>query len=190
MLSSIFVWLCVAWFKVRGWRIPKRFPVGLKQYVLAVAPHTSNIDFPVGVAARRLLGLNVKFVAKAELFKFPVRSILLNLGGYPVDRSKKSNFVDQVVELFQTKNDFAICVTPEGTRSRVETWKTGFYHMAVKAGVPIIMVGFDYPMRVVVVSDPFQPTGDMETDFARMDQFFEKIVPKHPENSKYHKVVA
>lgn len=185
MLSSIFVWLCVIWFKMRGWRIPKRFPVGLKQYVLAVAPHTSNIDFPIGVAARKLLGLNVQYVAKKELFKFPIAGVLKSLGGYPIDRSKKTNFVEQVVSLFQTEEDFAICVTPEGTRSRVETWKTGFYHMAMKAGVPIMMVGFDYPLRVVVVSDPFMPTGDMEADFAQMDRFFEKIVPKNPANSKY-----
>jgi len=187
-MSSIFVWLCVNWFKLKGWRIPRVVPVDLKQYVLVVAPHTSNVDFPIGIAARKIMNLNVKYVAKKELFKFPVRNTLLKLGGYPVDRSKKSSFVEKVAALFDKHVDFAVCITPEGTRSRVTTWKTGFYHIAVMAGVPIVLVGFDYDLRVVVVSEPLRPSGDIEADMNKMHAFFSRIVPKHKERSQYFDV--
>ncbi len=184
-MSSIFVWLCVRWFKFRGWRIPRIIPADLKQYVLVVAPHTSNLDFPVGIAARKIMNLNVRYVAKKELFKFPIGATLIKLGGYPVDRSRKTSFVEKVAGLFAQQDDFAVCLTPEGTRSRVTTWKTGFYHIAVMARVPIILVGFDYELRVVVISEPFWPGGDIEADMNKMHAFFSRIVPKHKERSQY-----
>jgi|SRR5690554_3394268 len=185
MISGLFNWLCVLWFRLSGWRIPKVIPQSIRQYVLVVAPHTSNIDFFVGIAARKIMGLNVKYIAKRELFVFPVKKLLLNLGRFPVDRSKRGSLVDQMVENFQKIDDFAITVTPEGTRSKVDTWKTGFYHIASKAKVPIIMVGFDYQKKWVVVSEPFYVTDDIENDINEMHKFFENIVPKHPENSLY-----
>jgi 1-acyl-sn-glycerol-3-phosphate acyltransferase len=175
----------VWWFKLNGWKIKGSIPESVKQYVLVVAPHTSNIDFFVGVAARKLLKINVKYLAKKELFKFPFKGMFLGLGGYPVDRSKKNSLVDQVVTFFEQDHDFALCVTPEGTRKRTEKWKTGFYIMAQKAQVPIVMVGFDYQNKEVVVSDFFKPSGDLETDINFMHKFFEKIVPKHPDKSMY-----
>ncbi|MFT5595962.1 MAG: 1-acyl-sn-glycerol-3-phosphate acyltransferase, partial [Flammeovirgaceae bacterium] len=97
MASTLFTQLCVLWFKLSGWGFKGEIPVNRKQYVLVVAPHTSNIDFFVGVAARRLLMIDVKYLAKKELFKFPFRGLFLGLGGYPVDRSKNTSLVDQVV---------------------------------------------------------------------------------------------
>lgn len=185
MFARIFEAWCVRWFKRNGWSIQNSIPESIKQYVLIVAPHTSNWDFPVGVAARKLLGLNVRYVAKKELFIWPLRSTLIRLGGYPVDRSKNNSFVDQVVGLFRNIEDFAICVTPEGTRSKVTKWKSGFYHMALLAEVPIIMVGFDYASRKVVLADPFWPTSDKEADFEIMHRFFAGMTPKIPENSQY-----
>ncbi len=185
MISRLFVWLCVRWFRLSGWRISKPIPKSLRQYVLVVAPHTSNIDFFVGIAARNVMGLNVKYIAKKELFVFPVKNLLLNLGGFPVDRSKKGSLVDQMADNFKNFADFAITVTPEGTRGKVETWKTGFYNIALKAKVPIIMCGFDYQKKWIVASEPFLPTGDIENDVLLMHKFFGKIIPKHPENSIY-----
>lgn len=185
MISQLFTWLCLRWFKISGWHVPKAFPDSLRQYVLVVAPHTSNIDFFVGIAARRILKINVKYIAKKELFVFPVKNLLLNLGGFPVDRSKKASLVDQMVENFRTIDDFAITVTPEGTRSRVGKWKTGFYHIALNANVPIVMVGFDYQKKWVVLSEPLQLSGDRDRDFSRMHLFFEKIVPRHPQQGFY-----
>ncbi len=183
MFSGIFEWLCIRWFKAKGWRISQNLPPELLQYVLIVAPHTSNWDFPIGVAARKLMGLEVKYVAKSELFRWPVKGTLLRLGGYPIDRSKSNSFVDNVVGLFQTIPNFAVCITPEGTRGKVNKWRTGFYHMAVQAHVPIIMVAFDYAERLVKVSDPFHPTGQQDEDFDIIYAFFRTVVAKYPELS-------
>ncbi len=186
MVSRVFVWLCVKWFELSGWKVPSAFP-DLRKYVLVVAPHTSNIDFPIGVAARKLLGINARYVAKKELFKFPVRNLMINLGGYPVDRSKSNSFVDGVVDLFNTINDFSICITPEGTRGKVDEWKTGFYHMALRANVPIIPVGFDYKLKAVRLGVPLYPSGDIQGDFGQLHNFFSTICAKYPENSMYGK---
>lgn len=185
MISALFTQLCVWWFKLTGWRIQGAIPFDRKQYVLVVAPHTSNVDFFVGVAARKLLKIDVKYLAKKELFKFPFRGLFLGLGGYPVDRSKKNSLVDQVVGFFNSPKDFALCVTPEGSRKKTDTWKTGFYVMAQRANVPIVMCGFDFDRKKVIISDFFNPSGDMEADLVYMHQFFEKITPKHPELSMY-----
>lgn len=93
--------------------------------------------------------------------------------------------MDYVVEQYKTVPNFAITVTPEGTRGRVDKWKTGFYHIATKAQVPILMVGFDYRRKWVVLAEPFQPSGDMDFDLAQMHKFFGKIYPRHPELSSY-----
>jgi len=185
MVSSLFTQLCVWWFKLSGWSIEGTIPREKKQYILVVAPHTSNVDFFVGVAARKLLRIDVKYLAKKELFKFPFRGLFLGLGGYPVDRSKKNSLVDQVVGFFDGPKDFALCVTPEGTRKKTETWKTGFYVMAQKAKVPIVMCGFDYSLKKVVLGEFFEPSGNMEEDLSDMHEFFNKITPKHAELSMY-----
>ncbi|HKK40307.1 MAG TPA: 1-acyl-sn-glycerol-3-phosphate acyltransferase [Cryomorphaceae bacterium] len=185
MISALFTQLCVWWFKLSGWKLKGEIPADTKQYILVVAPHTSNIDFFVGVAARKLLHINVKYLAKKELFKFPFRGLFLGLGGYPVDRSKKNSLVDQVVGFFHNPKDFALCVTPEGTRKKTKSWKTGFYVMAQKAQVPIVMCGFDYALKQVIISESFEPSGNMNEDLDHMHGFFEKITPKHPELSMY-----
>lgn len=185
MISALFTQLCVWWFKWSGWSFVGGIPEDMKQYVLVVAPHTSNTDFFVGVAARKLLKIDVKYLAKKELFKFPFRGLFLGLGGYPVDRTKNNSLVDQVVGFFEGPENFALCVTPEGTRKRTETWKTGFYVMAQKAQVPIVMCGFDFALKKVIISAFFEPSGDMEKDLTMMHSFFEKIMPKNPDLSMY-----
>jgi len=187
MISRLFVWLCARWFYWAGWQIPKAVPRTLRQYVLVVVPHTSNVDFFVGIAARKLMHLNCVFLAKKELFRFPVKRLLLNLGGYPVNRSKKTSMVDYMASIYAADPDFAICVAPEGTRSKVEDWKTGFYHIALAAKVPITMVGFDYERKWIVCAEPFIPSGDLESDLTLMHSFFDKIVPKVAKNSNYQR---
>lgn len=185
MISRLFTWLCVRWFRWTNWHIPKKFPDHLRNYVLVVAPHTSNVDFFVGVAARKILGLKVKYLAKKELFRFPVKNLLLNLGGFPVDRSKNTSLVEFVTRKFSEDPDFAMTVTPEGTRRKVREWKTGFYHMALAAEVPVIPVGFDYQKKWVVISEPFYLTGDKEKDIEAMQRFCKTIIPRHPRKSAY-----
>jgi 1-acyl-sn-glycerol-3-phosphate acyltransferase len=168
-------------FKLTGWKIKGAVPKSLKQYVMIVAPHTSNWDFFVGLAARSILRLGTRYVAKKELFRFPFGWIFKKLGGYPVDRSRNSNFVDAVTDLFRTNERFSICFTPEGTRSYAPKWKTGFYYIAVNAHIPIVMVGFDYSNKTVFVREPFYPTGNVEADMQYMISYYRSIKGKFPE---------
>jgi 1-acyl-sn-glycerol-3-phosphate acyltransferase len=168
-------------FKLLGWKIIGSIPSDLKQYVMVVAPHTSNWDFMVGLAARSILGIDTRYVGKKELFRWPFGWLFRKLGGYPVDRSKNTNFVDAVADLFKEHKEFSICLTPEGTRSYAPNWKTGFYYIALKAGIPVLMVGFDYSSKSVVIEPPFHPSGDIESDIEKMKQFFRKMKGKIPE---------
>ncbi|RED93857.1 lysophospholipid acyltransferase family protein [Marinoscillum furvescens] len=169
-------------FRLTGWRVVGQRPVHLKKYVLIVAPHTSNWDFFVGVAARSISGLKSDFLAKDSLFKIPlVGWFLRKVGGHPVDRSRKMNMVDQVVELFHKHEEFVITITPEGTRSYNPNWKTGFYRIADKARVPIVLVGFDYEKRTVEYRKPFIPTGDLEKELEEIKAYFRTVKGKHPE---------
>ncbi len=168
-------------FSTFGWKTKGEIP-DLDKYVIVVAPHTSNWDFFVGLAARYILHLRSHFLAKNSLFKVPVVGwFLKSIGGHAVDRSRKTNMVDQVVEIFENNNKFVLTVTPEGTRSYQPNWKTGFYRIAEKAKVPIVMVGFDYGNRVVEVLDPFHPTGDLESDIEKMKDYYRTIRGKRPE---------
>ena len=168
-------------FWIFGWKVRGEIPASLRQYVMIVAPHTSNWDFFVGLAARSILKLNIKYVAKKELFRFPFGWIFKKLGGFPVDRSKNTNFVEAVAELFKQYPDFSICITPEGTRRYVPKWKTGFYYIALQANIPIIMVGFNYKLKEVNLEPPFYPTGNIEKDMEFMLSYYRKVPGKFPD---------
>lgn len=169
------------WFRLFGWKIKGDKPAD-KKYVLVVAPHTSNLDFFVGLAAREMMEIKSHFLAKKSLFSIPVVGwFLRTIGGHPVDRSKKMNLVDQVVELFQRHEEFVMTVTPEGTRSYNPDWKTGFYRIAEKAGVRIAVVGFDFEHKTVEFHEAFHPTGDVEKDIERMKAYYRTIKGRHPE---------
>jgi len=168
-------------FWIAGWKIQGSIPADLKKYVMIVAPHTSNWDFMVGLAARSILRIDTKYVAKKELFRFPFGWLFKMLGGYPVDRSRHNNFVDAVCELFDSKNRFSICLTPEGTRSYAPEWKTGFYYIAKNSGLPIVMVGFDYENKVVKVEPAFYTGDDIEKDIEKIKSFYRNIKGKYPE---------
>ena len=167
--------------KILGWRLVGNFPHHIQKFIVAVAPHTSNWDFLVGLAGRSLFRIQyVKFLGKSQLFKFPYGFLFRWLGGYPVDRSKHNNLVDQVVEMYRKHERFAIALAPEGTRSKVSQIKTGFYHIARKANIPIILVGFDYAKKQIIVREPFYPSTDAEADMEQILQFFKGISGKHP----------
>lgn len=170
------------WFSLFGWKVTGRLPEE-KKYVIVVAPHTSNWDFFVGLAAKHIIYLQSNFLAKNSLFKIPVIGwFLKSIGGHSVDRSKNTNLVDQVVDIFQQQEDFKMTVTPEGTRSYNPNWKTGFWHIAKKANVPIQMIGFDYRRRVVELKEVFYPSDDKESDIEKMKAYFRTIKGRNPEN--------
>lgn len=148
---------------------------------MIVAPHTSNWDFLVGLAARSILKINTRYLGKKELFRFPFGILFRYLGGYPVDRSKSANMVEEVANIFKRYEEFSICIAPEGTRSKTDKLKTGFYHIAVRLNIPILMVGFDYQTKEVRIHQPFFPSGHIEADMPEILDFFRTIKGKYPE---------
>lgn len=161
----------------------QNFPYHLNKAVIAVAPHTSNRDFILGLGVRSVLGLDdIRFLGKKELFAPPFGFLFRRLGGTPVDRKSKHNMVEQVIARFQENEKFLLAISPEGTRSRVDRLRTGFYHIAKGAGVPIIMVAFDFGNRRVFFAEPFYPTQNETADLKHMLNFFGPVAGKIPEN--------
>ena len=130
---------------------------------------------------RKVIQRDIKFIGKSSLFKPPHGFIFSWLGGYPVNRSKRTNFVDAVADIFNSKESFAIVLAPEGTRQKVEKLKTGFYFIAKQAQVPIILVRFDWGTKVVTFLDPFNPTGDLEKDLEYFRSEMKGVKGKNPE---------
>jgi 1-acyl-sn-glycerol-3-phosphate acyltransferase len=153
----------------------------VKKAVIIAAPHTSWIDFPLGILLRSVLGLNTNFVGKKELFVFPVGWIFRALGGAPIDRYTKENKVQAIANLFNDKEEFRMAMSPEGTREKVEEWRTGFYYIAKAAKVPIFMFTLDFGKKENKISEPFYTTDDKEADFKFMRSFFKDAVGKVPE---------
>jgi len=171
-----------------GWKVKGYKPEAVKKYLIIVVPHTSNWDFILGVLARPLLGLaGAKYLAKKSLFDSPIGFVFHWLGGTPVDRGRKANMVDQAVEKYEAVDRFAITITPEGTRGYAERWKTGFYHIAHKAQVPIMMAYMDYRKRVVGLNEvPFRTSGNYEEDLKQIFAFYSDKIPRYPEDSTVH----
>ncbi|MEO8088296.1 MAG: lysophospholipid acyltransferase family protein [Bacteroidota bacterium] len=166
-------------FSLAGWKIEGRMP-GEKKFIIIVAPHTSNWDFMIGLCARSILRFDAKFLGKKELFRFPFGTLFRWLGGVPVDRSKHTNFVDAVADIFNQHDKFILAIAPEGTRKYVAQWKTGFYHMAVKANVPIVMTAFDYSRKTIFIREPFYPTGNFASDMKTIFNFYGDKKGKFP----------
>lgn len=166
-----------------GWEVVIEEKPLPPKFVAAVVPHTSNWDFPLGLLTRNILGVAIKYVAKDSLFKPPFGFLFYWLGGYPVDRSKRQHFVDSVVDIFNEKEKFAIVLAPEGTRKKVNQLKTGFYFIAKKAKVPILLVKFDYGNKKVVVGKPFFPSSDVNADFEYINAYFRGVKGKRPDRS-------
>lgn len=169
------------WFWLFGWKMKGQKP-DLDKYVLIVAPHTSNWDFFVGLCGRSISGLESRFLIKNSITKIPVVGWVIHaLGGRGVDRSRRTNLVDQVAELFEQEEQFVMTITPEGTRSYNPDWKTGFYRIAMKANVPIQVVGFDFEHKIVEYAELIYPTGNVDEDLERIKSYYRTIKGKHPE---------
>jgi 1-acyl-sn-glycerol-3-phosphate acyltransferase len=168
---------------VLGWRIGGKKPE-VKKYVLVAAPHTSNWDFPICMAILTMMNIRLRFLAKKELFRFPLGLIMRFFGGMPVDRTKHVRMVDNLIDTLKTHEEMAIMVPVEGTRGYVKEWKSGFYHAAVGAGVPIALGYLDYGKKEGgILPDLFYPSGDYEADVRKIRQIYKNITPRHPELS-------
>jgi len=167
-------------YKLAGWTIVGTFPAHIKKFVIAVAPHTSNWDFTVGLSARSILRLHHSgFIGKSQLFKPPFVWFFRWLGGIPVDRSKSQDMVRQVAQHFKSADRFVLAIAPEGTRKKVDRLKTAFYYIAKAAGVPIFPVGFDYAKKKVIISEPVYPGQHAEEDLEKILTFYRGITGKN-----------
>ncbi len=158
--------------RLTGWRFTGEDFPDRRKFVLIVAPHTSNWDFPVGVMAMYAIGLRGTFLGKDTLFRFPLGIVMRFLGGFPVDRASKNDVVTQTVELVRRLDRVIIVLSPEGTRKRTERWRTGFYWIAHNAGVPICPVAFDFARREFRIFPLFTTTGDLDRDIAVLRAHF------------------
>ena len=170
-------------FKILKWKIIGSFPKELKKYVIIAAPHTHWIDFPLGILAKWAEAAPVNYIGKASLFKPPFGFIFRWLGGAPVNRSESTNKVQAIVDVFNKNEKFILALSPEGTRKKVEKWKTGFYYIAKGANVPIVMATLDFKNKQVKISDPYYLTNDMEKDFDLFYTYFKEVEGKIPEYS-------
>ncbi len=154
-----------------GWGLVADLPP-VQKYLLIGAHHTSNWDFPLVLLMMAALGLRLRWVGKDSLFKGLKGVMMRWLGGIPVERGAKKNFVGQIVDLYNESKEMVITIAPEGTRSAVDHWKTGFYHIAVGANIPIAMGYLDYATKTCGVGGYFYATGDMEADLSVLRNFY------------------
>lgn len=169
-------------YTVLGWKTVGSFPKHLKKYVIIAAPHTHWQDFPLGVLIKYAENLPANYIGKASLFKPPFGFIFRWLGGTPIDRSKSSNKVEAIVNIFNSQENFILVLSPEGTRKKTESWKTGFYYIAKGANVPVVMIAFDFKNKEVKVAEPYYVTDNMENDFNFFHKYYEGVPGKIPEN--------
>lgn len=164
-------WIGRTILNLGGWRMVGAFP-DVPKAVLIGAPHSSNWDGVWGFAAKMALGLDIRIIAKKELMRGPMGTLLRRLGVIPIDRSAPGGFVGQTVERIREAESFWLGVAPEGTRKRVEKWKTGFWKIAHEADIPIILEYFHYPEKIIGIGPTIRTTGDMEADMARIRAWY------------------
>ena len=173
--------LAVLLFRLTGWKVegavhrPARF-------VIIAAPHTSNWDAVILVTAAYIFKVKLSWFIKDAAFFWPLGPIVRFFGGVPIDRSVRRNMVAQAIDQFAQRDHFILAVPPEATRKRAPHWKTGFYHIADGANVPIVLGYIDYRRKVAALGPAFTPTGDIEADFRVFAEFYAHVTPKFPEH--------
>jgi 1-acyl-sn-glycerol-3-phosphate acyltransferase len=179
------------YLKLEGWKAVNEFPNYLKKAVIIVAPHTYWKDFIIGIAFRSVLKIKYgKYLGKEELFKGPFGFLFRWLGGTPVNRFSKHGVVDQVADKFNNAENLFIAISPEGTRKKVDKLRTGFYYIAKKANVPIVMVGLDYSKKELSIAEPFYTSDNEAADFKKIIEFFAPIKGYYPEKGLAHLLEA
>lgn len=170
--------LCRWFLDRRGWRIVGTFP-DLAKLVLIAAPHSSWWDGFWGLLFKVALGADVRFMGKRELFVGPLGWLLRSLGGIPIERASAHGLVAQMAARFRASEQLWLGIAPEGTRKHVARWRSGFWHIARAAGVPILPVAFDYPTRTITIGAVFAPGADLSADLAELHAFYARFHGKH-----------
>lgn len=163
-----------------GWKLDDRVPE-IQRYVMIGYPHTSNWDFVLGMLAKWAMQLPLNWVAKHSIFWGPLKPMFIAMGGVPLNREKSSGFIQKNIQLFAEREQFVLGIMPEGTRSKTHRWKTGFYHIAHGANVPIVMAYLDYKNKVLGLGDVLIPSGDIHADFEIIKAFYQGKTGYRPE---------
>jgi 1-acyl-sn-glycerol-3-phosphate acyltransferase len=173
IVNTVLRALSIVFLKLTGWTVTGSLPLNCEKSVFIAAPHTSNWDLPYTLMVAFVLRLNIYWMGKEQLFKPPFRGIMMWLGGIPVNREKANNLVMASAEAIKIADGpLQLVVPPEGTRSKTRYWKTGFYYIAINAQVPIVMAYLDYANKAGGLGPVFQPTGDVDSDMARIKAFY------------------
>ena len=167
--------------KLIGWHVDVTLPEE-KKFIMIGAPHTTNWDLPIALLCFWSVSIHLTWVGKKQLFLGPLDYIFRALGGIPVDRSIHTGFIEQIAHQFDTREEMIFGITPEGTRSRTEYWKTGFYYIALQAKVPICLAYVDFPSRTIGFGKIIYPGGDIDKDFELIKAFYQDKRGKFPEN--------
>jgi 1-acyl-sn-glycerol-3-phosphate acyltransferase len=185
VISTVMRWLTLAYLKLAGWKVEGSLPEQARVSVFIAAPHTSNWDLPFTLMAAFALRLDIYWMGKEEIFKPPFRGLMMWLGGVPVRRSQSNNLVAASAQaLKDSTRPMQLVVPPEGTRSKVRYWKTGFYHIAQAAEVPIILSYLDFGTKRMGLGPVLIPSGDLDADMVKIKTFYAPIRGKNPD--QYH----
>lgn len=183
LLSRLVRSAILNYHKAKGWHSYDETGGGIEKAVILAAPHTSNWDFVHYLGATGDFGIFPRFMGKTSLFKWPMTNFMLEMGGVPVDRSQRRDMVTQMVDRFASEDNFLLTIAPEGTREGATKWKTGFYQIAMKAGVPILCGVINYRDKTVHLRGPIWPTGDYRTDLAKILDNYADSVGKNPDHT-------
>lgn len=183
IVRRVIIWI----YDFKGWQIEGGLPKHLKKYVVAGAPHTSSWDFVFFAGATEKEGVHPNFMGKHTLFKGIMRQFMLDMGGIPIDRTRSTNVVDQVAEQFARRDELALVIATEGTRSSDGTWKSGFYNIAAAAGVPIVPAWVCNERKVLGFGPPMMPSGNYGAD---LDSIADFMLSKLPDYPRYHVLKA
>jgi 1-acyl-sn-glycerol-3-phosphate acyltransferase len=168
--------------RLSGWKVEGTFGPELRNCIIIVAPHTSQWDFIFGVLARTIYGIKAKYLIKNSFFKPGIAWFFHMTGGIAVDRSQKNELTNRLKQMLKNGEELKITFTPEGTRKRVDRWRSGFYWTAIDTGLPIVAHYIDYKTKTVGQFAPFAPTGDWEVDKLHFQNLYKDVNACHPEN--------
>ena len=168
-------------FRFNGWKVGNSIPSDIKRCIVIAAPHTSNWDFVYGIVAVNLLQIKVNYLAKKELFVWPIKRIFTKSGGIPVERKNAQNVVEAMIKLFKERKQLILAIPTEGTRKGVAKWKSGFYRIALAANVPVVLGYIDYKKKEVGFGPIIYLSGDKEKDAMKIREFYEGVQAKIPE---------
>ena len=186
VISTLMRWISILILKMTGWKTEGQVP-DIPKFVMIAAPHTSNWDLPFTLFIALTMRLKIYWMGKEEIFKAPFRGFFIWLGGVPIDRSKSNNVVQQSIDQFAASDQLVLTVPPSGTRKKVLYWKTGFYHIANGAGVPIALGFLDYKRKRGGIQGVFVPTGDIDADMKEITERYKNVTGKYPDKSMVYK---